>query len=212
MDLERSIKYMFDDEEWLQKLVIGGLVSIVPIVNFASWGWALRALKNITEGQETPLPDWSDFGEYFVKGLMAFLATLIYSLPIIILSCLASIIANAASRGSDAAGLVGVCFGLLGSLYGLFAGVILPAPLTKYALDGEFSAFFRFSEILSYIMDNLGNYAIAVIVTLIASIVASLVGGLVCGIGIILTAPWALLVTAHLFAQVYNESAKQTTI
>ena len=212
MNLERALKFPFDDEEWLQKLLIGGLINIVPIVNFATWGWGLRAFKNITEGQETPLPEWSDFGEYFVKGLMAFVAILIYALPIIILSCVAGILDSAISSSYDSVSIFGVCTGLISTLYGLIVGVILPAGMTKYVLTNEFAAFFRFGEIWAYIRDNLGNYAIAVIITVVAGIVASLVGGLVCGIGVILTAPWAVLVTAHLFAQVYNESSEKAAI
>lgn len=209
MNIERSFKYMFEDEDWLQKLLIGGLVSIVPIVNFAAIGWGIRAFKNITEGQETPLPDWSNFGEYFVKGLMTFLAALVYSLPIIILSCLAGLIDGAVARNSyESTGIFSLCTGLVSTLYGLVIGVLLPAGLTKYVVTDEFASFFRFGEMFSYIKDNLSNYAIAVIISAIAGILASLVGGLVCVVGIILTAPWATLVTSHLFAQVYNESNK----
>ena len=36
MDIGKAFTYMFDDEEWVQKLVIGGLltlVSVIPLVN-----------------------------------------------------------------------------------------------------------------------------------------------------------------------------------
>lgn len=210
MDLERSIKFMFKDEDWLKKLLIGGIVNVVPIVNFAGLGYGVKTQANIIKGEETPLPEWSEFGDFFVKGLLVFVAGLVYYLPLILLSCVMGVIGNALyAGGSDAAALgnlFSVCIGLISFLYGLFAGVILPAGVTMYAVTDEFASMFRFGEIFRFIGQNLGNYVIAILITMVASTVAGLVGGLVCGIGLLLTVPWSYLVIAHLFAQVYIES------
>ena len=105
MDIERSIKYVFEDEEWLPKMLIGSIVNLVPIVNLAAMGYGLEAAKNAIDGQETPLPEWSDFGGQFVKGLMAAIGALIYFLPMILLSCVLGVLASAASDyGSAGAG------------------------------------------------------------------------------------------------------------
>ena len=49
MDIGRSFTYMFDDEKWLSKILIGGIINMVPILNFASWGDMLEATENTAE-------------------------------------------------------------------------------------------------------------------------------------------------------------------
>jgi hypothetical protein len=214
MNVERAFTYPFDDEEWLKKILIAGVISVVPIANFAGWGYALQAAKNIIQGRETPLPEWDDFGEYFVKGLLTFLALLIYAIPLLLLSCVMGFFDNliAGGRVGEAAritiGLMSFCLGLLSFLYGLLIDFVLPAATTKYVLSEQFSDFFRFGEIFSYIGNNLGNYVIAFLITLVVSIVAALAGSLACLVGLLFTIPWAMLIVAHLYAQVYNQSAQ----
>ena len=209
MDLERAFKFPFDDEEWLQKLLIGGVLNVIPIANLATLGYGLRALKNVTEGEDTPLPTWSEFGDHFVKGLLAFLAVVIYWLPMQVVLCVGGLLDSAIAGGYDSGpGIFGICFGILGFVYGILMSIVLVAALTKFAREGEFAAFFRFGEILRYITANLGNLILAWIVAVLVYIAASIVGGLVCGIGLLLTMPWAMLAAAHLFGQVYRESQK----
>ena len=214
MDIERSVKYVFEDEEWLTKMLIGAVVNVVPIVNFAAAGYAMQAAKNSIDGQDTPLPEWSDFGAQFVKGLMAFVGALIYFLPLVLVSCVLGVLAGVASDyGGDAgSGLVSICLGLLNLVYGVIAGFILPAALTRYVVTDEFAAMFRFGEVFAYIKDNLGNYVMAVIVMILIGIVASLVGSLACGIGLLFTSFWGMMVYAHLFAQVYVESEQVVSV
>lgn len=81
MDIGKSITYPFEDKEWAKKLLLGIIISIVPILNFAWIGYMLRTMRNVYDGAETLLPDWSEFGDKFVKGLLVSIASFIYSLP-----------------------------------------------------------------------------------------------------------------------------------
>ena len=209
MNIERSIRYVLDDEQWIVKILIGAVISVVPIINLAAMGYVVRAVKNIIDGQETPLPEWSDFGEHFVKGLLVFVAALIYLVPIWILACPMALISNAsgyddATRSGLA--IIGGCLGFLASLYAILVDVVLPAAITKYALADEFAVFFRFGEIFGYIGKNLGNYLIALLLTVLAVIAGSLIGIIACVIGLAITMPFAALMSAHLFAQVYIQA------
>jgi hypothetical protein len=83
MDYGKSFSFVFDDEEWVQKILIGGILSLIPIVNLVAIGYGLKVLKNVAAGMEKPLPDWDDFGDYFVKGLVSSLGSLVWALPAI---------------------------------------------------------------------------------------------------------------------------------
>jgi hypothetical protein len=205
MDIGKSFTYMFDDKDWLKKIAIGGLLNIIPVVNFIPFGYAIRVLKRVSEQRPDPLPEWDDWGGDFVKGLMGyFLAPLIYSIPIFILQIISWIVAAVAGSGntSDAAGICVAAAGCLSSLWGLVIGVVLPAGIIKYAHSGEFGSFFRFGELFRFIGDNLGNYIIAILLGLVAFIAAGIVGGIACGVGVFFTIFWATLVLAYLLAEV----------
>ena len=87
MDVGKSIGYVFEDKKWTNKLLIGLLVSIVPIVNFALLGWMIDIMRNVSKREPLPLPEWGDFGDKFVKGAILFVVGLIYSLPLLLIAC-----------------------------------------------------------------------------------------------------------------------------
>ena len=208
MDVGKAFSYVFEDKNWLVKLLIGGILLLIPIINFIPIGYALTALRNVAEGRESPLPEWDDWGGYFKKGLMVFLAGLIYALPIFILNGLNAgfaAIARVQEEGALAT-IAGLCAGLISCLtaiYGLAMSFWLYGPITSYALSGNFSSMFKFGEIFRYISANLGNYFLAWILALVTSFVASF-GAILCVIGVIFTEFWASLVWAHLFGQVWS--------
>ena len=225
MDIGKSFTYVFDDENWVQKLVIGGLLllaSVIPVVNIFTalvvLGYSLRVLKNVGEGSDRPLPDWDDWGGDWVKGLMIILAALIYSIPIWIVSGLSSAVSYFATGSAGYSsyadpgalgGMVGLCIAAmscLSGLWGLAIGIVLPAGIIKYGMEGEFSSFFKFGEIFRYIGDNISNYIVAILLNSVAGIVASL-GIILCVIGVFLTTFWSTLVGSHLFGQVQAEAA-----
>jgi hypothetical protein len=218
MDIGRAFTYMFDDEKWVEKLVIGGLLtlaSIIPVVNLFTGlvivGYALRILRRVSRGEELPLPEWDDWGGDWVRGLMVVLAGLIYSLPILILTGLSSLvgaIGGYQGSGQAAEGVAGVCAAAtscLSALWGLAMAVVYPAALINYANEEQFAGFFGFGEIFRFIGDNLGDYIVAILLLIVARLVAGL-GVIACGIGVFFTAFWSALVGMHLLGQVNPEA------
>lgn len=215
MDYGKAFTFVFDDEEWVQKIVIGGILSLIPIVNLIVLGYGLKVLKNVADGEEKPLPKWDDFADYFVQGLMSFLGGLVWALPVIFLSIGMAAVTGAISAvtgyGPEPEYIsvpVNICMsglGCLSSLYGLFLGVVMPAATTKYAVSREFGAFFRVGEIFNYITSNLGSYIIALLLGLVAGVIAGF-GLIFCIVGVVFTGFWASLVSNFLLGQVYRES------
>jgi hypothetical protein len=205
MDIGKSFGYMFEDERWLTKVLIGGVVTLIPIVNFATFGYGLRTLKNVSNGVERPLPEWDDFGDFFVKGLLVGVAGLIYLIPVFLLWAMAAIFGTISRYSLGGAETVtGLCTAgiwCLNSIYGLAVALWLPGAIVRYARTDEFGAFFRFGEIWAFITKDLGGYIVAILISWLASLIASIVGGILCGIGVLFTSFWAILVFAHLFGQ-----------
>jgi len=217
MDIGRSFTYMTEDQDWVKKILIGGVVNLIPIVNFAATGYFIEALRNTAEGRELPLPEWGDFGGKFVKGLMAGIAGFIYALPIMlvmgIVFGLGTAVAAAVSDEDTAAAVVTACSGIgycLMFVYMILLMLILPAATVRYALTGQFGAFFRFGDIMAFIKANVGGYIIALLVSLVAGLIAGMVGGIICGVGIFFTLMWAMLVGANLFGNLAREAQPAT--
>ena len=212
MDIGKSFSYVFDDEDWVKKVAIGGVISIIPIVNFMAVGYSLRTLKNVAEGKERPLPEWDEWGDDWVKGLMVTLAGFIYAIPLIALSIIGGVV-NSLGYELDAEGFASACaagVGCLSALWGLAIAVVLPAATARYAMEDDFGTFFKFGEIFRFIGDNLGNYVIAILIALVAQIVAGL-GVILCVVGVVFTSFWASLVSAQLLGQVVAEGVPAGT-
>jgi len=209
MEIGKAFTYVFDDENWITKILIGGILGIIPIVNCAVFGYMVETIRNVTQGMERPLPEWSEFGEKFVKGLMAFIIVLIYGIPLFLLSgCFsAARLAVVGVGGNQEAllTLMSIVQGCLALPYGLVIGFLSPAILLRYAVAGEFTSAFRFGELFGLITGNLGNYIIALILTWVASAIAGF-GLIACVVGVLFTGFWANLVMAHLYGQLHRAS------
>jgi hypothetical protein len=209
MEIGRALMYSFEDPDKIKKLLIGGLLRIVPIASWISDGYALVQTKNIYEGRELPLPEWSDMGKYFTKGLMQFIGTLIYMIPAILIMCCmyAPMIfagsGSSSSSGNDTMGTIAMiattCGGCLLLLYGLVLIVILPAVTTRYAITEQFNAFLQIGPGWQMVRSNMGSYVMAIVVVIIAGFVGSLLGSITCGLGYPFVGFWASLVGAYAF-------------
>lgn len=207
MDIGRSFEYVFEDKEWPKKLLIGGLLNIVPVLHLATAGYALRMLRRSARGEELVLPEWDQIGDDWVQGLRQALALAILLLPTIpgIVSLVS--IANE-SAGSDNP-LVACCFGVtcLSALWALFVAVIYPMARAHLALTNEFASFFRFGTVLRAIGKQLGDYIVVLLLIVVVQAVAWTLGSIVCLVGVFFFWFYGQLVIADLVGQVAAASA-----
>jgi hypothetical protein len=223
MDIGKSFTYVFEDPKWIMKILIGGIVSIIPIVNFAAIGYMLTTLKNVVDGQAQPLPEWGNFGDHFMKGLYAFIGILVYFLPAILLWCCMFAVSFAGGIGANSAGQSGgnaiggvmgiviLCLQCIMGLYALVAAITLWAPMTRFAMSqNQLSIFWDFRGNFELISKNIANYIIALLIAWVASFVAGF-GIILCIIGVFFTSFWAQLVNAHVFAQFWRTTQGQAT-
>jgi hypothetical protein len=212
MDIGKSFSYVFEDEEWVPKVLIGALLllaSIIPVVNIFTAlvvaGYAIRTMKNVSEGMEHPLPAWDDWGGDWVKGALTTVASVIYALPAMLLSAVnAGISAFATRGGQDLSGGPLACFlGLqcLVIFWSLLVAVWMPAAMVRFSRQGTFAAFFDMAAIWAFIRENIGDYVVALVLVVLAKII-SMFGLILCVIGVFATGLWASLVMSHLFGQI----------
>ncbi|HEU5014728.1 MAG TPA: DUF4013 domain-containing protein [Roseiflexaceae bacterium] len=207
MDIGRAFSYVFQDQRWLSKVAIGGLVSAVPILNFAAFGYMLKVAQNVAQDNPQPLPEWNDFGDHFMRGLYAVVITIVYLIPYFIIigifSCITGMLGGASS-GSDsasaAAGLLGCLFVPI-YLIVLFASLLLSyAAMARYAATNTLGEAFKFGEIFAMVRNHPGPWLMFLLVALLAGIVGGL-GIIACGIGVIFTAFYSYLVMGHALGQ-----------
>jgi Protein of unknown function (DUF4013) len=228
MDFGKAFTYMFQDSNWLAKLGIGTLLVLVGIflvpvlIGFVPLiivtGYSLVALDNVRLGHEHPLPEWQDWGKFFMLGLKASVALFIWALPMFIgfVPVLAGSVLSGDSNSNGAgaiAALLIICGSCLMFLWGLFVALLTPAIYARLAATDRFASAFDLGRIWEFTRDNLGNVIIAILLVWLAGLIAAVLGSLgfllLC-IGAMLTIPlaslWQYLVQAHLFGQIAANS------
>jgi len=212
MDFGRAFLYTFEDRDWIKKVLIAALLTIIPILGtlFVA-GWALKITRNVIQGDPEPLAEWDDFGDYLVTGLQVVVIGLVYALPIILISACTSGISftflensssDELSMGFSAAMF---CLSCLSIFYGIFLAFVVPAALGHFAATDQFGAAFRFREVFGLVKAAPVAYLMVLIGSFLAGIVAML-GLILCVIGVLFTSAYAQTIIAHLQGQAYLEA------
>ncbi len=219
MDIGSAFTYMFDDEEWIKKFVIGGValllgILIVPIL--LVYGYAFQTLKNIRDNHPRPLPEWDDFGTLIIEGLKVAVIVLVYNIPTIFFYCAAMAVNIGASQADSdiQGGLAAVVMCLYCVLFLLFilGFGLFPAGLIRYAQYGTLGSAFQFGEIFSFIKQNIGDYIIAVLLSFVAINFISGFGVILLCVGVFLTQFWSFLVTANLLGQLARKASSSPSM
>lgn len=223
MEISKSISFITEDPRWQQKLLIGTgviigstvlsvvLIGVIGFIIFA--GYLVRLLQNVRDGHPYPLPEWDQWGEDLARGFKLIIASLVWSLPVLVL-VIPSAIGNAlASSSSDSAQFMGVMLSICGScltmLYALLITVVSPGISVSYARDEQITSGLQFREIIAWTRANIGQVLVVTLVYIAASIALSIAGAIVgvllCVVGLIITIPLASLLTGifqyHLYGQ-----------
>ncbi len=228
MDIGKAFSFVFEDKNWVVKVLIGiavvvaGFVSsclLIPAIlaGIMLSGYSLEITRRVIRGDADVLPAWDDWGQFLVDGLMVTIITVVYALPIIILGlCVgipASLIADSRAVSLSAGEAYSVfasssvgCFGLL---WAIVMSLLLPAAIGRFAAEGELASAFQLGEVFSLVRDNLGTYLLTAVMVLATGIMASL-GLLLCFVGVLFTSVYAELVSGHLYGQAYLEATRQT--
>lgn len=205
MKYSEAFSYVFDDSNWFKKILIAGLIFLIPIVGqLYLLGWMIEIARRVKAGRETILPT-THFGYFLTLGLKAFLVSLVYSIPLILVNIFLRTVGAAAvsSETSNTASFFFMsmsCFGSFFSLlFSIISGIGSLYGYCRLAETDEISAAINISDAWSTIKTNWQPYLLVFLLEIVTSIIGAL--GFVICIGFILTAPYAVAVNGHLLGQ-----------
>jgi hypothetical protein len=222
MDIGSAFTYVFDDEDWIKKVAIGGALALGSIILFPLFfiglllllplnGYMLQVVKNVRDGQTNPLPEWDDFGGYFKTGFFVAVIWFVYNLPALLFSCVGALTQNAPAlmdMDSDMAGVVvtlALCLNCVQIILSLAAAILLPAGIIRFAQYDTLGSAFQFGQIFSFISGNIGDYIIVILLSLVVGIIAGF-GLILCFIGVFFTFFWSMLVKGNLYGQLARKA------
>jgi len=209
MEYGKAFTFAFDDEEWVMKIILGGVFALLsPVLVGIPFvlGYMLELIRNVAEGRERPLPAWDELGDKFVQGLVLFVILIIVGIPLYVFGCINwAFAALADSADVEVLNLlvvlVSVCLGLVSAVYSALA---LPAFTIRYAVTRDFGATLNIGKAWGVLKANFGHYILIIIVSCLAGLIAQ-AGVILCFIGVFLTWFWAFLVQGHLYGQYYRQ-------
>lgn len=224
LDVGKAFTYIIADPDWISKLGIGALLTllsflILPIPLLV--GWSVGVARNVWHGEETPMPEWSDWGELFRDGISIIAAQLVYTLPFWILMCIATIAAFASGGLAEAASedaaaillsstmLIVSCLSILFAIALFF---ISPAIIIQYIKQGELRDCFQFGEVIGLARKHIGDILIAAVALFVLNFIISMATGVLAIIPClgqiaailiaILLGPYLSAVSGHLYGQI----------
>ena len=226
MDVGKALTYITEDERWMSKLIIALIVGFFSFLLFPIFfliGYVIAITRNVKDGVKKPLPEWEDWGKLFMDGLYVFIAQFVYTLPFLLVMCIAALatgglgaVAESGGNPDAMAALIGTtgliisCFGFLWMVALVF---ISPAIIIQYVLQNdEFGACFRFGDVLGIARDSIADILIVILVTIgigfgvsiVAGILALIpcVGWIVAFLITLAMSPYLTAVSGHLYGQI----------
>jgi len=140
-DLKKLLSQPFKDREWLVKMLLGSVITIVPVFNFLSLGYFLRCIKHSWRGHHA-LPAWDNWPDLFKEGCLALLITLLYLAIPLALGYLVALIP-----------IAGIA---LASIIIFIMGLIIPMAIASFAICGSLRDAFYFKVII-YLVSQVFN-------------------------------------------------------
>jgi Sec-independent protein secretion pathway component TatC len=217
MDVGKSFSFVFEDDQWITKILLAAAILLLGIL--FSWllliplilafallsGYGVEITRRVLHGQISGLPEWDNWGQLIADGIKVIVIGIVYALPMIILSICMGIPIGILSENAEALStLFSVLLSLVSILYAIAMSIVLPAAVAFYVAHDDLGAAFRFGEVFAFVRDSLSTYLITFLMSWVAQFIGQL-GSIICGVGWLVTVPYAYMVTGHLYGQAYLE-------
>ena len=217
MDIGKSFGFVFEDKEWVTKILIGALILlagvllgifVIPAIlaGFLLSGYGVEITRRVIRREAEVLPVWDNWGDLLIDGLKVWVIGVVYALPIIISSiCLGTPIGILSENSESAGAILSAILGCINLLWGIVMAFLLPAAIALFVDKDDLGAAFRFGEVFGLVRDNFSTYLITAVMIWVANLIGGL-GVILCGFGWLVTYPYAVWVSAHLGGLAYLEA------
>ncbi len=202
-----SFAWGFRDPGWAGKVLLQGLIALIPIVGWiAMTGWLMMAFENIRAGKNELPPA----GFHLERGVAIFGVFLIYGVILQIPGWVIGIAGASASHHGDSglnvpSPLVGLGY-LWFFLASLFLSYLVPS-LIVHTYHHGFAGGMNVVGVWRLTRNNVSNSVAAGALIWVASIIGGL-GVIVCFIGIIFTIPYQNVIQAGVAAWLERVNAE----
>lgn len=209
-DLTRAFRFVFDDPNWLGKILVGALftfLSLFFVGSFWVMGYLVRVVRQTLDASRPPLPEWDDLGGIFRDGVRAVVVCVSHLVPLAAAGALLGLALagaiqlvqrteNLPAPGEVMLLLVLVTGYVLFALVTLGVLLFLPAGFLRFVLEDRLKAAFEGRETWEFLRRNLRPYGLALLAFLGASFLAQL-GIFLCGVGLFPAAFWSVCVLGY---------------
>lgn len=164
MDFARSVTYIFEDRQWVKKLVplaVFSFLSLIPVFGLLAMavalGFTLQTAANVREGLPRPLPVWNDYAVKFNIGGNILAAVIVYHLPGIIVGGCSTWLLSALGSGflgSSVALLATCCTFPLLIVYTGVVWSLLGVGVAEYIETGEAKRMFALRHLWDVMQHN----------------------------------------------------------
>jgi Protein of unknown function (DUF4013) len=208
-----SFGWAFRDPQWAGKMLVQGLIAIIPIVGWiAMTGWMMLAFENARNGKNELPPA----GFHLERGIAIFVVFLVYgivlNLPALLLYGIGGGFSAVANNSSNAAAVAGSGLVSLASLLsfagGLFFRFLIPS-LIVHTYHRGFEGGFDVQGVWRLATVNVTNSVLAGLIVFVASLIGG--AGFICCIGFIFTIPYENTINAGAVAWFERQQSAAAT-
>ena len=210
MKFPKSFTYIFEDPDWLSKIILPMLCSLIPIIGpLVMAGYTLHLIRNVANREPLPLPEL-DFGKDLARGFKWFVVMLIYAIPLFLLAAL-MIIPVSVSSNNESAPVLAILLSILcgGAIiaYFIVLWLFMPVAQAHFAMQETISSGFAVTKFAKMFSKNITEWMLVLAGGLLAAMIAP-VGSILFFIGALITSTYAGLMISHLIGQAYSVSTQ----
>jgi hypothetical protein len=205
MNISRAFSFVSNDKDWISKLIIAGLISLIPIVGILYLtGWMMEIARRYHDSKTELLPE-VNFGRYIANGFKVTVIGIVYSIPIAILGfftqALSGLLSNTEQSAIQIIFVGMICtVGILIFILSIVLEAFLLAGYMRYVKTDNWKEAFNFPRIWKMVIENLKVIIILILLSMLAEIIGGL-GVILCVIGLLFSMPYSMAFFAHAFGQ-----------
>jgi len=185
-----SFAWPFQDQQFFSKILVQGLITIIPIVGWiATFGWFMILIDNYRAGRRELPPA----GFHLERGIAIFVVYLVWA----IVFGIPGGVLQSVGRNNDSAGLTSLG-GLIGFILSLLLAFLAPSIISSTHREG-FAGGFNVGGIWQTAIVNPTNSIIAGLLIWVATIIAW-AGIILCCVGLLFTIPYGVAIMAGVVA------------